>query len=78
MLHLRGLTYDSNAWRDGQHPFNVAAVQHVRDHGLRFKHPVTFFVGENGTGKTTVLESIAARYPRLGRSRLTSTPSARP
>jgi predicted ATPase len=66
VLHLRGLTYESNAWRDSQHPYNVAAVQHVRDHGLRFKNPVTFFVGENGTGKTTVLESIAARYPRLG------------
>ena len=27
---------------------------------LRFRWPVTFFVGENGTGKSTLLEAIAA------------------
>lgn len=26
---------------------------------LKFHHPVTFFVGENGTGKSTLLEAIA-------------------
>lgn len=26
---------------------------------LKFQHPVTFFVGENGTGKSTLLEAIA-------------------
>lgn len=26
---------------------------------LRFTHPVTFFVGENGSGKSTVIEAIA-------------------
>ncbi len=28
-------------------------------HCLEFKEPVTFFVGENGTGKSTLLEAIA-------------------
>lgn len=38
---------------------------------LRFDAPVTFFVGENGTGKSTLLEAIAAlsRFPVSGGSR---------
>ncbi len=52
-------------WRDA-HPYNVPAVEHILKHGLRFTAPITFFIGENGTGKTTVLESIAVRYPRIG------------
>lgn len=66
MLHLHGLRFDPNNWRDDLHPYNVPAVRHILKHGLAFNAPITFFVGENGAGKTTVLESIAVRYPRLG------------
>ena len=31
----------------------------VQNLDLRFTHPVTFFVGENGSGKSTVMEAIA-------------------
>jgi predicted ATPase len=65
-LHLRGLRYGNERWLEDAHPFNVPAVRHIQSHGLRFTAPVTFFVGENGAGKTTVLESIAVRYPRVG------------
>ncbi len=41
-------------------------MQHVKKHGLKFQTPVTFFIGENGSGKTTILEALAARYPRIG------------
>ncbi len=41
-------------------------MQHVKKHGLKFQTPITFFVGENGSGKTTILEALAARYPRIG------------
>ena len=38
----------------------IAAISGV-DH-IAFTHPVTFFVGENGSGKSTVLEAIAIAY----------------
>jgi predicted ATPase len=31
-------------------------------HEIRFTHDVTFFIGENGTGKSTLLEAIAVAY----------------
>ena len=39
-------------------PFSVPAVAQVEL--LRFDQPVTLLVGENGTGKSTILEAIAA------------------
>ena len=34
----------------------------MRTKQLELTHPVTFFVGENGTGKSTLLEAIAVAY----------------
>ena len=43
-----------------RHPFDVPAV---RDLGVLPFHPqVTFLVGENGSGKSTILEAIAVAY----------------
>ena len=40
--------------------WDVPAVRHLRKAGrLEFTHDVTFLVGENGTGKSTLLEAIA-------------------
>ena len=39
------------------YPFALPAVRHLNE--LALTAPVTFFVGENGTGKSTLLESIA-------------------
>ena len=39
------------------YPFNLAAVRALD--GLRFDPRVTFFAGENGTGKSTILEALA-------------------
>lgn len=39
---------------------SLAAVRHLAEgNPLRFDRPVTFFVGENGMGKSTLLEGIA-------------------
>lgn len=35
----------------------ISAIKNVRS--ITFSHPVTFFVGENGSGKSTMLEAIA-------------------
>jgi predicted ATPase len=46
------LVADENAY-----PFNIPAVRNLFT--LEFHPDVTFFVGENGSGKSTVLEAIA-------------------
>ncbi|MBQ2816454.1 MAG: AAA family ATPase [Clostridia bacterium] len=37
----------------------LPAVKHLSEHPLKISSPITFFVGENGTGKSTLLEAIA-------------------
>ena len=39
------------------YPFNIPAVRKIQD--IKFHPNVTFFVGENGSGKSTVMEAIA-------------------
>ena len=43
-------------------PYNVPAVRALGDSGLAFSRSVTFLVGENGSGKSTVVEAIAEAY----------------
>jgi predicted ATPase len=66
--YIRGLKTKLDCVTDDSYPFNLAFVPGLN---LRFRKPVTFFVGENGTGKSTVLEAIAAlsRLPVSGGSR---------
>ncbi len=40
----------------------LPVVAGLRERTLVFHRPVTFFVGENGTGKSTLLEAIAAAW----------------
>jgi predicted ATPase len=42
-----------------QYPFNLNIFQKTAS--IAFTTPVTFFLGENGTGKSTLLEAIARR-----------------
>ncbi len=43
-----------------QYPFCIPAVRHLKR--LEFHPAITFFIGENGTGKSTLLEAIATKY----------------
>ena len=47
----------SNDW-----PFTVPAIWQIAKTGLQFTRPVTFLVGENGSGKSTIIEAIAEAY----------------
>jgi predicted ATPase len=39
------------------YPFNLPVFRETK--GVTFRSPVTFFIGENGTGKSTLLEALA-------------------
>lgn len=39
------------------YPFSIPVLRDFDE--LRFRKPVTFFIGENGTGKSTLIEAIA-------------------
>jgi len=43
-----------------KYPFCLPAIQNLNE--LKFHPNVTFIVGENGTGKSTILEAIAVAY----------------
>jgi len=43
-----------------EYPFSIPAVRHLER--LEFLPAVTFFIGENGTGKSTLLEAIATKF----------------
>lgn len=42
---------------DDKYPFSIPAIQNLET--IEFKRNITFFVGENGSGKSTILEAIA-------------------
>jgi len=56
MIHLKSISVKGGISEPG-FPFNVPVVQSLSE--LRFTSPVTFFVGENGCGKSTFIEAIA-------------------
>ncbi|MDN4175504.1 AAA family ATPase [Nocardioides sp. SOB77] len=45
-----------------QWPMTVPAVEHVVRRGLDLAPGVTFLVGENGSGKSTIVEAVAEAY----------------
>ena len=57
MIHLREVQIRSKSNIDSGFPFNVPIIQSLEE--LTFKAPVTFLVGENGSGKSTFLEGLA-------------------
>jgi predicted ATPase len=43
-------------------PFYLPTVRSLVEDGLQFTKPITFIVGENGSGKSTIVEAIAESY----------------
>ncbi len=59
-MHLLSVTLHPERYPISErYPFRLPVLQQTRD--LPFETPVTLFVGENGTGKSTVLEAIALK-----------------
>jgi predicted ATPase len=59
-MHLTNLTIDSTGFPTRKHyPFSLDLLQ--KTHELIFNTQVTFFVGENGTGKSTFLKALAQK-----------------
>lgn len=57
---LRSIAEIPERTRPGEFPFTLPYMARG-DFKLEFTSPVTFFIGENGTGKSTLLEAIAER-----------------
>lgn len=58
---LREITFQKNRIEKWDtYPFNLPIVKNFQT--LKIKKQVCFFVGENGTGKSTFLEAIASNY----------------
>lgn len=59
-MHLKKVSIKHERFPTREHyPFNLEIMQ--KTPGCPFTSPVTFFVGENGTGKSTLLEAVCRR-----------------
>lgn len=59
-MHLAGVRVESEsfpAW--GHYPFTIPTLKQATE--LKFRGMVTFFVGENGTGKSTLMDAITRK-----------------
>ena len=59
-LHIKGIIIDWDKIDDRSYLRDIDSIAGISD--LRFHKPITFFVGENGSGKSTMLEAIAVAY----------------
>lgn len=56
--HITRVTFEAEKYPSDQHyPFTLPIFNQTKQ--MRFDFPVTFFAGENGTGKSTLLEALA-------------------
>ncbi len=59
-LFIKGINIDWSKISERSYLRGIEAVSGINE--LSFHKPVTFFVGENGSGKSTILEAIAVAY----------------
>ncbi len=59
MLFVRSLTCRGLSGEPDEYPFSVPAVQNMGS--IAFENPVTILSGDNGCGKTTLIEILAAK-----------------
>lgn len=57
-LFIKGIRLNRNQVEDfDTYPFNIPIIKSLTE--IKFEKPVTFITGENGSGKSTVIESLA-------------------
>lgn len=57
-LFIEGVRYEKERVTDDNiYPFNIPAIKNLDE--LKFEKPVTFLIGENGAGKSTIIEALA-------------------
>ncbi|HVO68512.1 MAG TPA: AAA family ATPase [Aggregatilineaceae bacterium] len=66
MVHLRSVELRGTCSDGAGFPFSIPIIQSLTH--LEFVSPVTFLVGDNGSGKSTMLEALAhgANLPTVG------------
>lgn len=57
---IKGIKIDWNQVEKNNYIRKISSIHSINH--LEFSNNITFFVGENGTGKSTLLESIAVAY----------------
>lgn len=63
IFYIEGIRIHKDDGENGSYIFGLPVVQNlISKEPLPFNKKVTFFVGENGTGKSTLLEAIAVSF----------------
>jgi len=78
LMHLKSVTFHPDRYPTREHyPFTLDILRRTSE--LIFTTPVTLFVGENGTGKSTLLQALARKagifiWQERGRTRFDVNP----
>ena len=58
-LDIREIRIDANIPQTEYYASLPAVRQIILEHGISLTKPITFFLGENGIGKSTLIEAVA-------------------
>ena len=57
-LFIKSISVDENISKDS-YLYQIPAIRSLMKESLKFESSVTFLIGENGTGKSTIIEALA-------------------